>query len=166
MIGYSGNTGTEENMRDIYSSVILCFRTGVMAGLLTLVIVTFNAHGQDDVINTLQILTKSAYMAKAVSNEFVGISGNTNVTVDLRLFAANILANHDASGANSFQTVNAFITGWTMTNEPVISSNRARGQDVRLRRRQNLHEVNARVNNATCPSDPLYRFTCNWPNRH
>jgi hypothetical protein len=62
-------------------------------------------------------------MGKSVSNELVNISTNENIALDLRQYAANVLTNHDTAGTNSYETLNAFITGWSITNEPTISSN-------------------------------------------
>lgn len=51
------------------------------------------------------------------------ISTNENVASDLRQYAASVLANHDTAGTNAYDTLESFITGWSITNEPPVSTN-------------------------------------------
>jgi len=97
--------------------------TPVLAGLVLLHLALSDASGQTDITNEVQVLSKVAFMGKAVSNELVNISTNENVSSDLRQYAANVLANHDTAGTNAYDTLESFITGWSITNEPPVSSN-------------------------------------------
>lgn len=97
--------------------------TSVLASLVLLHIARFDASAQSDVTNEVQVLSKIAFMGKSVSNELVNISTNGNIALDLRQYAANVLTNHDIAGTNSYAVLEAFITGWTITNEPAMSSN-------------------------------------------
>lgn len=98
--------------------------TPVLAGLVLLHVAFCSvAFGQTDVTNEVQVLSKVGFMGKTVSNELVNISTNENVASDLRQYAADVLANHDTAGTNAYDTLEAFIAGWSITNEPAISSN-------------------------------------------
>jgi len=96
--------------------------TFVLANLVFLNVLC-DASAQSDVTNEVQVLCKIAFMGKSVSNELVNISTNTNISLDLRQYAANVLTNHDTAGTNTYETLEAFLTGWSITNEPTISSN-------------------------------------------
>jgi hypothetical protein len=82
---------------------------------------TFPANG--NVTNAVHTVIKVAYMGKAVSNELVRISQDGTITTDIRQFAVNVLANHDHSGTNSYDEIAAFVTNWTMTAEPPMTTN-------------------------------------------
>ncbi len=93
------------------------------AGLFFVGIPMQESFAQSDATNALQILSKIAFMGKSVSNELVNISTNENVTIDLRQYAGNVLTSHDTAGTNSYETLETFITGWSITNEPTVTSN-------------------------------------------
>lgn len=89
--------------------------------LLTLVVGKVVAQG--DVTNQFQVLVKVAFMGKMVTNELACISTNVTIALDLRQYAGNVLTNHDESGTNTLATLEYFIAGWSITNEPAVSSN-------------------------------------------
>ena len=97
--------------------------TSILAGFFFLLAALCDAFGQSDITNEVQVLSKIAYMGKAVSNELVNISTNDNIAADLRQYAGEVLANHDTAGTNTYETLESFITGWSITNEPPVSSN-------------------------------------------
>lgn len=96
----------------------------VLAGFVLLHVALCDvALGQSDITNQVRTVIKVAFMGRAVSNELVNISTNESVAADLRQYAANALTNYNAAGTNAYETLESFITGWTITNEPAISSN-------------------------------------------
>lgn len=97
--------------------------TSILAGLFFLLAALCDASAQSDITNEVQVLSKMAYMGKAVSNELVNISTNENIAADLRQYAGDVLSNHDTAGTNTYYTLESFITGWSITNEPPVSSN-------------------------------------------
>lgn len=97
--------------------------TFILAGLVLMGVALCDVSAQGDITNEVQVLSKVAYMGKAVSNELVIISTNGNIAADLRQYAGNVLTNHDAAGTNAYATLESFITGWSITNEPPVSSN-------------------------------------------
>jgi hypothetical protein len=97
--------------------------TSILAGLVLMGVALCDVSAQSDITNEVQFLSKVAYMGKAVSNELVNISTNENIAADLRQYAGNVLANHDTAGTNAYDTLESFITGWSITNEPPVSSN-------------------------------------------
>lgn len=97
--------------------------TSILAGLVLMGAALRDVSAQSDITNEVQVLSKVAYMGKAVSNELVNISTNENIATDLRQYAGNVLANHDTAGTNAYDTLESFITGWSITNEPPVSSN-------------------------------------------
>lgn len=82
---------------------------------------TFPVDG--DVTNAVHTVIKVAFMGKAVSNELVRISQDGTIGADIRQLAANVLENHDHSGTNSYDEIAAFVTNWTMTAEPPMTTN-------------------------------------------
>lgn len=97
--------------------------TSILAGLVLMGVALCDVSAQGDITNEVQVLSKVAYMGKAVSNELVNISTNGNIAADLRQYAGNVLTNHDTAGTNAYTTLESFITGWSITNEPPVSSN-------------------------------------------
>lgn len=97
--------------------------TFILAGLVLMGVALCDVSAQGDITNEVQVLSKVAYMGKAVSNELVIISTNGNIAADLRQYAGNVLTNHDDAGTNAYATLESFITGWSITNEPPVSSN-------------------------------------------
>mgnify|MGYP001481687229 CR=1 FL=1 len=95
----------------------------ILAGLFFMLAALCDAFAQSDITNEVQVLSKMAYMGKAVSNELVNISTNENIAADLREYAGDVLSNHDTAGTNAYDTLESFITGWSITNEPPVSSN-------------------------------------------
>lgn len=75
--------------------------------------------GKQDV---LQTLAKVAFMGQAVSNELTRISSAETIPTELRRLASNAVRHHDNAATNSYEQLNAFITTWTITNEPPVSS--------------------------------------------
>ncbi|MBU0714222.1 MAG: hypothetical protein KJ964_02555 [Verrucomicrobia bacterium] len=104
----------------------ILFAKSLIATSVLVNLVFLNVHyasAQSDVTNEVQVLCKIAFMGKSVSNELVKISTNENIALDLRQYAANVVTNHNMAGTNSYGTLEAFITGWSITNEPTITSN-------------------------------------------
>lgn len=97
--------------------------TSILAVLVLMGGSLCDVSAQSDITNEVQVLTKVAYMGKAVSNELVNISTNENIAIDLRQYAGNVLTNHNTAGTNAYNTLESFITGWSITNEPPVSSN-------------------------------------------
>ncbi|MDD4117446.1 MAG: hypothetical protein PHI39_04440 [Kiritimatiellae bacterium] len=64
-----------------------------------------------------------AHMGKVVSNELVRVSEDTGLSQELRDYASDVLSNHDASGTNTYAEIETFLDGFSITNEPTISSN-------------------------------------------
>lgn len=92
---------------------------GIMATLFLL-----NASpAYGDVTNAVHTVTKVAFMGKAVSNELVRISQDGTIGTDIRQLAVSVLENHDHSGTNSYDEIATFVTNWTMTAEPPMTTN-------------------------------------------
>jgi hypothetical protein len=97
--------------------------TSILAGVVLMGVALCDVSAQGDITNEVQVLSKVAYMGKAVSNELVNLSTNENIAADLHQYAGNVLANHDTAGTNTYDTLESFITGWSITNEPPVTSN-------------------------------------------
>jgi len=81
------------------------------------------SQGEENITNAVQMVMKVAFMGKAVSNELVRISQDQGLSSDIRQLASDALLNHDSSGTNTYEEIVSFVTSWTMTNEPAMTSN-------------------------------------------
>jgi len=81
----------------------------------------FSAEG--DITNAVHTVIKAAFMGKAASNELVRISHDGAIDAKIRQFAENTIQNHDRAGTNSYNEISAFLTNWTMTTEPPMTTN-------------------------------------------
>jgi hypothetical protein len=73
--------------------------------------------------DVFQTLSKVALMGQAVSGELKKISSDSNISDDLRQLATQAVDHHDNAGTNSYEQLKLFISTWTITNEPPVSSN-------------------------------------------
>ena len=81
----------------------------------------FSAKG--DITNAVHTVIKAAFMGKAASNELARISQDGAIDAKVRQFAENAIQNHDRAGTNSYNEISAFLTNWTITNEPPMTTN-------------------------------------------
>ena len=92
---------------------------GIMS--ITLFWSVFSARG-DNITNVVHTVIKSAFMGKAASNELVRISQDNTIDVTIRQSAENAIQNHDHAGTNSYVEISAFLTNWTITAEPPMTT--------------------------------------------
>ena len=91
-----------------------------MIKIATIAISILIAHGAsaDDDRVVFETLLKVASMGQVVTTELSALSTNQVIPETVRFAAKDALRTHDRSATNSFQTLDMFIRGWTITNEP------------------------------------------------
>ncbi len=101
------------------------FRRNILSGaaFVALLLFTVTTWGEENITNAVHMVMKVAFMGKAVSNELVRISQDDGISGDIRQLAADTLQNHDSSGTNTYEEIESFVTNWTMTNSPAMTSN-------------------------------------------
>lgn len=99
------------------------FSVATAAALVALLCFATLTRAEENITNSVHMVMKVAFMGKAVSNELVRISQDEGLSSDIRQLASDALQNHDRSGTNSYDEIESFVTNWTMTNEPAMTSN-------------------------------------------
>jgi len=100
-------------------------KCSIVTGTAFVIIMGFAVltRGEENITNSVQMVIKVAFMGKAVSNELVRISQDEGISSNIRQLASDALQNHDTSGTNTYEEIESFVTNWTMTNEPAMTSN-------------------------------------------
>ena len=101
------------------------FKRSILASATCLVLLgcVVLTRGEENITNVVQMVMKVAFMGKAVSNELIRISQDDGISSDIRQLASDALQNHDRAGTNTYEEIESFVTNWTMTNEPAMTSN-------------------------------------------
>lgn len=92
-----------------------------IAALAAVVLIGQAACAADDDSDVFQTLCKLSFMGQRAAAELSMISTNQATTKDVRAAAKAALRHHDTSGTNTYQSLTAFIRGWTVTNEPPLN---------------------------------------------
>ena len=82
--------------------------------VLILVIGRFASAADDSEI--FQTLCKVAFMGQRAAAELSTVCTNQAAAEEIRAAAKAALQEYDTFGTNSYQTLSAFIRGWTITN--------------------------------------------------
>jgi hypothetical protein len=89
-----------------------------MAWLACLAFTAASVQAQDWT-NRVQTLVRMAYMGKAVSNELARIAGDPARPAEVRQ-AAQAALQESRPGTNDLASLESFLSGWTMTNAPLV----------------------------------------------